>query len=68
MQKLRAISAVTRYAFYPRSRIAEHGWAFRAGYGVMNRVARYRWKHRHFGFPVDLELANYVTRRLRGFL
>jgi anaerobic magnesium-protoporphyrin IX monomethyl ester cyclase len=68
VEKLRSISAVTRYAFYPQSRIDEHGWAFRAGYGVVNRAARYRWEHRYFGFPVELKLANAAARRLRGFL
>lgn len=68
VEKLRSISAVTRYAFYPQSRIDEHGWTFRAAYGVMNRAARYRWKHRFFGLPVELRLANFAAQRLRGFL
>jgi len=68
VEKLRSISAVTRYAFYPRSRIEEHGPAFRAAYGVMNGVARYRWRHRFFGFPLELRLANAAAQRLRGFL
>jgi radical SAM superfamily enzyme YgiQ (UPF0313 family) len=68
VEKLRAISAVTRYAFYPESRISEHGLAFQAGYKLMNRAARYRWRHRYFGFPVELKLANSAARRLRGFL
>jgi anaerobic magnesium-protoporphyrin IX monomethyl ester cyclase len=68
VDKLRAISAVTRYAFYPRSRIVEHGPVFRAGYGLMNSAARYRWRHRYFGLPLELSLANGVARRLRGFL
>jgi anaerobic magnesium-protoporphyrin IX monomethyl ester cyclase len=68
VEKLRAISAVTRYAFYPESRINEHGLAFRTGYRLMNRAARYRWRHRYFGFPVELKLANSAARRLRGFL
>ncbi len=68
VNKLRAISAVTRYAFYPRSRIVEHGFAFRAGYAAMNRAARYRWRHRYFRFPLELSLANGAARRLRGFL
>jgi anaerobic magnesium-protoporphyrin IX monomethyl ester cyclase len=68
VRKLRSISAVTRYAFYPQSRISERGPAFRAGYGLMNRAARFRWRHRYFGFPVELTLANSVARRLRGFL
>jgi anaerobic magnesium-protoporphyrin IX monomethyl ester cyclase len=68
VDKLRSISAVTRYAFYPQSRIDEHGRAFRAGYSLMNRAARFRWRHRYFGFPVELRLANVAAQRLRGFL
>ena len=65
---LRAVSAVTRYAFSPASRIAEHGPAFRAAYRMLNGAARYRWRHRAFGHPVELELANVAAQRLRGFL
>jgi hypothetical protein len=68
VNKLQAISAVTRYAFYPKSRIDEHGLIFKLGYSVMNRIARYRWRHRYFGFPIELKIANALTRRLRGFL
>ena len=68
VEKLRSISAVTRYAFYPKSRIDEHGPAFKAAYGVMNRAARYRWRRRYFDFPVELRLANAAAQRLRGFL
>ena len=68
VEKLRSISAVTRYAFYPRSRVEEHGPAFRAAYGVMCRAARWRWRHRAFGFPLELRLANYAAQQLRGFL
>jgi anaerobic magnesium-protoporphyrin IX monomethyl ester cyclase len=68
IEKLQAISAVTRYAFYPKSRIDEHGLGFKLGYGVINRIARYRWRNRYFGFPVELRLANGLARRLRGFL
>jgi anaerobic magnesium-protoporphyrin IX monomethyl ester cyclase len=68
VEKLRTISAVTRYAFYPESRLDEHGPAFRAGYRLMNRAARYRWEHRYFEFPFELRLANEAARRMRGFL
>jgi hypothetical protein len=68
VKKLQAISAVTRYAFYPKSRIDEHGIVFKLTYSIINRMARYRWRHRYFGFPVELELANLVARKLRGFL
>ena len=59
---------MTRYAFYPRSRVDEHGPAFKAAYGVMCGAARWRWKHRAFGLPLELRLANYAAQHLRGFL
>jgi hypothetical protein len=34
----------------------------------MNRAARYRWRHRYFDHPVELNLANAAAKRLRGFL
>jgi anaerobic magnesium-protoporphyrin IX monomethyl ester cyclase len=68
VEKLRSISAVTRYAFYPQSRIDEHGRAFKAAYGVMNRAARWRWEHRYFDYPLELRLANVAAQKLRGFL
>ncbi len=68
VEKLRAVSAVTRFAFYPKSRVDEHGFAFKLAYGAMNGIARYRWRHRRFGFPVELKFANALTRYLRGFL
>jgi radical SAM superfamily enzyme YgiQ (UPF0313 family) len=68
VDRLRAISAVARYKFYPQARLAERGFAFKVGYGVVSRVAGYRWKHRYFGFPVDLKLVNWLARRFRGYL
>ena len=68
VEKLRSISAVTRYAFYPRSRVDEHGPAFKAAYGAMCAAARWRWDHRAFGLPLELRLANYAAQHLRGFL
>lgn len=68
LAKLHSISAVTRCAFYPQARIKERGFAFRHAYGLMNRIARFRWKYRYFGFPVELRLAAFAEKRLKGFL
>jgi anaerobic magnesium-protoporphyrin IX monomethyl ester cyclase len=68
VRKLQGVSAVTRWAFYPRSRIDEHGPAFKAAYSAVNRAARYRWRTRRFDRPLELQLANEASRRLRGFL
>jgi hypothetical protein len=66
--KLEAISAVTRLAFFPEARIKERGLGFKLSYGIMNRLARSRWKHRYFGIPLELMLVNAVAKRLKGYL
>ena len=68
VERLRGVSAVTRWAFYPRSRIDEHGVAFKAAYGTLCAAARWRWRRRAFDHPVELQLANAAAQRLRGFL
>jgi anaerobic magnesium-protoporphyrin IX monomethyl ester cyclase len=68
LEKLQAVSAVTRYAFYPSARIKERSWLFRLAYGTLCRMARYRWKHRYFGFSAELKVVNAVARRLKGYL
>jgi anaerobic magnesium-protoporphyrin IX monomethyl ester cyclase len=68
LAKLHAISAVTRCAFYPEARINQRGFAFRLAYGLMNKIARYRWKHRCFGFPIELRIVSSVEKRLKGFI
>lgn len=68
IEKLHTISAVTRLAFYPESRIKERGIAFKFAYGVVNRIKKYRWSHRNFSFPIELKIADAVARKLKGFL
>lgn len=68
VKRLQAISAVTRYAFYPSARIRERNWLFRLTYGALCRMARYRWRHRYFSFPVELKAVNLVARRFKGYL
>ncbi len=66
--KLDAISAVTRFAFFPEARIKERGFGFKVSYGVVNRMARYRWRHRYFGLPIELRIVNAAAKKLKGFL
>ena len=40
VEKLHTISAVTRCAFYPQSRIKERDVAYKFAYGVMNRIGK----------------------------
>ncbi len=68
VEKLHTISAVTRIAFYPKSRVRERDLAYKFAYTIMNRLARYRWTHRNFSFPVELKVADAVARRFKGFL
>ena len=68
VEKLHTISAISRIAFYPKARIDEHALAYKLAYGVMNKLARYRWKHRNFAFPVELKIADAVARKFKGFL
>lgn len=68
VQRLHTISAVTRIAFYPQARIRERDLAYKFAYGIMNRLARYRWEHRNFSFPVEMKIADAVARRFKGFL
>jgi hypothetical protein len=67
LARLHTISAVTRCAFYPKDRIRERNFAFRLAYGIMNKLARYRWKHRYFGFPVELAIVGTVEKKLKGY-
>ena len=68
IEKLHTISAVTRLAFYPQSRINERDVAYKFAYGVMNRIEKYRWSHRNFSFPIELKVADAVARKFKGFL
>jgi radical SAM superfamily enzyme YgiQ (UPF0313 family) len=68
IEKLHTISAVTRLAFYSESRIREHNLTFKLSYAIMNRIEKYRWRHRNFGFPIELKIVDAVARKLKGFL
>jgi anaerobic magnesium-protoporphyrin IX monomethyl ester cyclase len=68
IEKLHTISAVTRLAFYPGARIKERDLPYKLVYGVMNRIEKYRWRHRNFSFPLELKVADAVARRFKGFL
>jgi anaerobic magnesium-protoporphyrin IX monomethyl ester cyclase len=68
IERLHTISAVARCTFYPQSRIKERSLPFKFAYGLLNKVARYRWQHRYFEFPVELKIADAVARKFKGFL
>jgi hypothetical protein len=68
VEKLHTISAVTRIAFYPKARVQERDLTYKFAYGVMNRIARYRWRHRNFAFPVEFKIADAIARKFKGFL
>ncbi len=68
VRKLHTISAVSLLAFYPRDRINETGVYFRIGYKVLNPIEKYRWRHRYFGFPLELRIVDSVTRLVKGYV
>jgi anaerobic magnesium-protoporphyrin IX monomethyl ester cyclase len=68
IEKLHTISAVTRLAFYPQSRIRERDLAYKMAYAVINKIERYRWRKRNFAFPIELKIADALARKYKGFL
>ncbi len=68
IERLQAMSAVTSFAFYPKGKIKEYSILFQLGYGMLNRMAKFRWKHRYFEFPVELKTVNAIARKSRGYL
>lgn len=68
VERLHSICAVTRYAFYPKARIQERPLLYRWAYQALNKMARFRWRHRYFAFPIELKLADSVAKKIRGFL
>jgi radical SAM superfamily enzyme YgiQ (UPF0313 family) len=68
LAKLHTISSVTRIAFYPQARIDERSLAFKTAYRIINKFARYRWRHRNFSYPVELKIIDAFSRKSKGFL
>ncbi len=68
VDKLQDVSTVSIYAFYPRTRVSERRLSYRLGYGLLNKIAKYRWRHRHFRYPVELRLATAALRKRREYL
>jgi anaerobic magnesium-protoporphyrin IX monomethyl ester cyclase len=67
-RRLHTISAVTRLAFYPSARIKNRSFIFKLAYSFLNKMARTRWRNRNFGFPLELQAADALAKRLKGFL
>ena len=68
VKKLHAISAVSLLAFYPKDRIDEASFYFRIGFKVLNRIEKYRWRHRYFSIPIELRIVDALTRKFKGYL
>ncbi len=68
VKKLEAVSAVSRYAFMSDDRIRERSLTFKLGYGILNRMAKRRWKKRQFGFPLEMKLTDALAKKFRGWL
>jgi len=68
VEKLHAVAAVTKYAFYPKIRVDEWSLGYRLSYGILNRLAKFRWKHRFFRYPLELKIVDAFTKKSRGYL
>ncbi len=68
VNKLQDLSIVSIYAFYPNTRVSERRISYRLGYGLLNKIAKYRWKHRYFRYPIELRLATAALRKRREYL
>ncbi|MCW4000295.1 MAG: B12-binding domain-containing radical SAM protein [Candidatus Bathyarchaeota archaeon] len=68
LRRLHTISAVTRIAFYPHARINERDIVFKAAYTLINKIEKYRWRHRAFWFPLEITLVDALSQRFKGFL
>jgi hypothetical protein len=68
VEKLHAVAAVTKYVFYPQMRVKEWSLGYRLSYGSLNRLARFRWKHRFFRYPIELKIVDSLTKKSRGYL
>jgi hypothetical protein len=40
---------------------------YRVGYRVVNKIAKYRWRHKNFSHPIELKIVSEVTKRVRGY-
>ena len=68
VDKLQDVSTVSIYAFYPRTRVSERRLSYRLGYGLLNKIAKYRWRNRYFHYPIELRLATAALRKRREYL
>jgi radical SAM superfamily enzyme YgiQ (UPF0313 family) len=68
VERLHAISAITRYAFQPEDRIKESGIAFRVGYRILGGIAKYRWRKRAFNHCIEMKVIDALARRFRGWV
>ena len=68
VDKLQDVSTVSIYAFYPSTRVSERRLSYRLGYGLLNKIAKYRWRHRYFRYPIELRLATAALRKRREYL
>ncbi len=68
VEKLHVVASVTKYTFYPKVRVREWSLPYRFAYGILNRLAKFRWKHRFFSYPIELKIVDAFTKRSRGYL
>ncbi len=68
VKKLHAMSSVTKYMFYPKVRVKEWSLRNRLAYGLLNRIEKFRWRHRFFRYPWELRIVDGLSKKSRGYL
>jgi len=65
---LETVSIMTRFVFYGKHyNIAPH-IRFKHIYRMFNFLARTRWSHKYFGFPIEWMLVKKMLKYLRGYV
>ncbi len=68
VKKLHTIASVTKYMFYPKVRVKEWSLQNRLAYGLLNKIEKFRWKHRFFRYTWELRIVDALTKKSRGYL
>ncbi len=65
-RKLHTIQTVTQLVFYPQTMLNHFDLTYRVFYKLMSKIAKYRWRHRNFSFPVEQKLADAVAKNFES--
>lgn len=68
---LKYLSIMTRFPFYtdtPNVPERFNSFGYKQAYLFFSRLARFRWKHRFFKFPIEWWLLEKILERFRGYV